>query len=183
MLGSDTFSYVELRYVRHFKQEKRGVEYLLVKLEKAVQSLCGYILTVEYGTVIPTSMIEHVTGISKERTAALYFRVIKKVKEELKNDHSKAIEAVNGIGYRLVPPDEYTDYSLGYIKRGMSTMSRGTSQLRHAPVSEMSDINRQIYRNVADRINLLEAAMKGTKTELRVLTDKKRHPFLIENKN
>lgn len=151
-------------------------------MDDIAKILCDYITTVEYGTVIPTGKIEDVIGVSKETKPTMYYQVIKKAKELLKNNYSKAIEAVNGKGYRLVPPDEYTDYSLGYIKRGMSTMARGTNQLRHAPVSEMSEENRQIFRHVSDRVMLLEAAMKGTRTELRELSNKKKHPFLIENK-
>lgn len=146
-------------------------------MNEAVNNLCNYILTLDYGSIITTDVIENITGISKEKEASRYRTVIRKTKKQLLNNNNKVITSVSGTGYRLITPDEFTDFSLGFYKRGMSTMAKGANHLQHAPMSEMSNEAKDIYRKVTDRAIILDAAMKGARTELKELS-KKKHPFL-----
>ena len=109
-----------------------------------------------------------------------YNTVISKTKKILLNKYNKCITSVAGEGYKIVEPDDFVDVSLKEYKRGFKAMQKGANTLHKAPVKDMTDEGRTIYRRVHDRATLLEASMRGVSVELKTL-GQKRHPFAIEN--
>ena len=59
-------------------------------------------------------------------------------------------------------------------------MKKGYDTLEYAPTKDMSREEIDVYRRVYDRAITLQAAMRGVKTELKILGEKK-HPFALEN--
>ena len=137
----------------------------------------NFIAKHNYGDIIFHSEIEQV--IDSTRNSNRYTSTIAKTRELLLNNHQMAIENVPGQGYRLVNPDDFTNYSLGFYKRGINTMKKGQNYLNNAPVHNMSKEALETYRRVNDRAIRLNAAMSGVAVELKTLA-RKPHPFSIE---
>lgn len=132
--------------------------------------LTDSIAVLSYGDIISHEQIEQLLGCNKESSA--YKNAVSKAKKKLRREHSLAIESLRGIGYRVVKPDDFTDYALGYYKRGIHTLENGRDYLRNAPTRDMSIEARETYRRVNDRAVILEASMKGVRTELKTLARK-----------
>jgi len=125
---------------------------------------------------------EIVKVIECEYNTNAYRTAIAKAKKILLDEHSIAIQSIAGQGYKIVDPDKFTDYALGYYKRGMNSMKRGRKCLDNAPVKAMSPDSLQTYRLVHDRAVRLDAAMAGVAVELKTLA-RKPHPFAVEAKD
>lgn len=132
--------------------------------------LADSIASLNYGDIIDHEQIEQLLGCDKESSA--YANAVSKAKKKLRREHSLAIESIRGVGYRVVKPDDYTEYALGYYKRGIHTMENGRDYLRNAPTRDMSPEARETFRRVNDRAVILEASMRGVRTELKMLARK-----------
>ena len=153
---------------------------LIENNEVRAEALERYIANHNYGDIIFHSDIEKIIDTSKKTNR--YTTTIAKTKQLLLKNHQMAIESIPGQGYRLVSPDDFTDYSLGYYKRGINTMKRGKEFLTNAPTHNMSKEALETYRRVNDRAIRLEAAMAGVAVELKTLA-RRPHPFSIEVQN
>ena len=149
----------------------------LIENKKKSEILAEKILAMNYGDVVThkeiASIIEETVGSHK------YTSTIQKTKKILLNNH-RAIESVRGQGYRLVEPDNFVDLSLSHYKRGFNEMQKGANTLKSAPVNDMTDEGRRVYRRVQDRAITLQAAMNGAKVELKTL-GMRDHPMSINN--
>ena len=148
----------------------------LINNEIRAEVLEKFIAAHEYGDIIFHSEIEELIDSKKDSTR--YKTTIAKTKKLLLKNHQMAIENIQGQGYRIVAPDDFTDYSLGYYKRGINTMKKGKDYLNNAPTHNMSRDALDVYRKVNDRAVRLEAAMAGVAVELKTLA-RKPHPFSI----
>lgn len=129
-----------------------------------------------FGNIILHSEIE--SEIDCKLGSGQYQTVIAKTKKILLSKHHMALQSVRGQGYKIVSPDEFTDFALGYYKRGLSTISKGKKHLENAPVEHMSKEAVDVYRRVNDRAISLEASMRGASVELKTLA-KKPHPLAV----
>ena len=127
-----------------------------------------------YGDIILHSEIEN--AIDCKINSSQYGTVIQKTRKILLEKHNRAIRNIRGQGYEIVSPDKFTDYSLGFYKRGINTLKKGRNHLENAPVNDMSQESLEIYRRVNDRAIRLQAAMAGVSVELKSLA-KRNHPF------
>lgn len=137
--------------------------------------LADYLAQQEYDNIIYHSEIAKIIDV-KQGTSK-YGTTISKAKLILNEKYHKALESVHAQGYRLVSPSDYTIYSLGYYKRGMNSMSRGKQYIDNAPTSEMSQEELASHRQVADRVNRLNASMAEVAVEVKELA-RKPHPFI-----
>ena len=136
------------------------------------------ISSLNYGDVISHQSIDKIIGVPYG--SQKYNAIIQKTKRLLSSKTGKILENIRKEGYRIVTPDDYVDQSLKHYKRGFKEIEKGTKTLSYAPVADMSEEGRSIYRRVNDRAAMLHASMKGTMVELKTL-GKKNHPFLPEN--
>ena len=150
----------------------------LIENKKKHEILAEKISKMNYGDVILHTEISSV--INEPYPSSRYTSFIHKTKSILLNKYGRVIESVHGDGYRVLEPDNYTDNSLCHVKRGFRELQKGSAVLKHAPINDMSDEARNVYRRVNDRMILLNASMKGSVAELREL-GKKDHPFLPEH--
>lgn len=152
---------------------------MLIKNSKTrSEVLFEQISSLSYGDVISHQNIEKIIGVP--HGSQKYNAIIQKVKRLLSSKTGKILENIRKEGYRIVTPDDYVDQSLKHYKRGFKEIEKATKTLSYAPVSDMSEEGRSIYRRVNDRAAMLHASMKGTMVELKTL-GKKNHPFLPEN--
>lgn len=145
--------------------------------KKIVQSLVDKISAMDYGDTITHMDIERVTGIS--RHSPKYGSVMSRAKRQLQEE-GKMIVNVWNVGYRVLEPDEYSQQAISRIVTGGKWITKGKKVLHHAPVAKMSEGGRRTHQLVSDRTMILEAAVAGAATEVRML-GKKRNPYLPEN--
>ncbi len=150
----------------------------IIKNRKKSEILAERINELNYGDFISheqiASVIEEAYGSNK------YTSTIAKARKILLKKYNKAIECVISDGYRVINPGDFVQQSLKHYKRGFNEMKKGYDTLEYAPTKDMSREEIDVYRRVYDRAITLQAAMRGVKTELKILGEKK-HPFALEN--
>ena len=125
--------------------------------------------------------IEHwkIAGIIHEQAGSPQYRqIVDRAKRELL-DSGKMIASVHGVGYRVVNPDEYTDQSAKCVVSGARRIDKGVRILKNAPVKDMTQSGVQRYNTIADRMQILQAAVCGAKVEIKMLNAKREHPLQI----
>lgn len=149
----------------------------LIKNKKKSEILAEQLLAMNYGDVVTHQEIASI--INEKVGSQKYNSIIQRTKKLILNNH-RAIESVRGQGYRLVEPDNFVDLSLSHYKRGFNEMQKGANTLKAAPVNDMTDEGRRVYRRVQDRAIALQAAMNGAKVELKTL-GMRDHPMSVNN--
>ena len=150
----------------------------VIENKKKSEVLAEFINTLEYGSVIMHSQIE--TMIDEAYGTPRYSSTVQRAKKILLKS-GRCIECIKGDGYRVVQPDNVVDASMKHYKRGFKAMQKGQDILTHAPVNDMSEEGRIVFRRVYDRAVVLNAAMQGASVEMKALSEKKQHPFALDN--
>jgi hypothetical protein len=121
----------------------------------------------QYGEIISHHDIEKIIG--ENHGSQKYKTVIDKAKWELLSA-GYTFKNVRGKGYRVLEPDEYTDYSLDYMQKGLSSIEKSDKIQRYAPINKMSPEQQRIHREVSDRTAVLKAHMIGANIEIKLLS-------------
>lgn len=150
----------------------------VIENKKKSEILAEEFAKLEYGSMMPHSTISNI--IQEDYPSQKYSTTIQKAKKILLKKYGKVIECIIGDGYRLVQPDDYVTQSLKHYKKGFNEIQKGTDTLSNAPVKDMTEEGRTIYRRVHDRAVILNAAMVGAKAELKTLSQRQ-HPMMLEN--
>lgn len=148
----------------------------LIQNKKKSEVLIEAIMSLSYGDVITHKVISGI--IEEPYPSTKYNSVVQKAKKSLLKDYSRCIEAIFGEGYRVVQPDDFVSQSLKHYKRGFKEIQKGSDTLTYAPVSDMTEEGKTVYRRVYDRTVILNASLQGAKVELKKLSERK-HPFAI----
>lgn len=139
-----------------------------------IRSVVDYIANRPYGETITHDEIAEISETKKDTRD--YWYLMSKVQKKLV-DHGHIVTNVRGIGYRVVDPDDYSAVSVNHAVKGAKLIDKGVKVLRNAPLSDMSDIGRQRYNTVNDRMVILQAAVTGAKVEITMLESKRPHPL------
>lgn len=150
----------------------------LIQNKKKSEVLIEAIMSLNYGDVITHKIISEI--IEEPYPSVKYNSVVQKVRKSLLKDYSRCIEAIFGEGYRVVQPDDFVNQSLKHYKKGFKEIQKGSDTLTHAPVSDMTEEGKTVYRRVHDRTVILNASLQGAKVELKKLSERK-HPFAVGN--
>jgi len=145
--------------------------------QKAIQNLVDKIFTMNYGDTITHAEIAQITGLP--RYSSKYRSIVSRAKSQLQSE-GKMIANVWKVGYRVVNPDEYSQQAISRIVSGGRRITAGKQVLQDAPVAKMTVEGRRTHQLVYDRTMILEAAVVGATTEVRMLGHK-RNPLLPEN--
>ncbi len=151
----------------------------IIENKKKSEILAEKINELNYGDFISHEQIALV--IEEDYPSNKYSSTIAKARKILLKEYNKSLECVIGDGYRLTSPDDFVQQSLKHYKRGFSQMQKGYDHLEYAPVKNMSIEGRDTYMRVHDRAIILQASMQGVKAELKTLSNKRKHPFALEN--
>lgn len=151
----------------------------LIQNKKKPEVLIEAIMSLNYGDVITHKVISDI--IEEPYPSAKYNSIVQKARRSLLKDCSRCIEAIFGEGYRVVQPDDFVSHSLKHYKRGFKEIQKGSDTLAYAPVSDMTEEGKTVYRRVHDRTVILNASLQGAKVELKKLSERK-HPFAIASK-
>lgn len=149
-----------------------------VKGKKKSEILAEKISGMNYGDDILHSEIAAI--IQEPYHSQRFNSIVQQSKKILLTEYSKNLESVRGVGYRISYPDDFTNASQKYVKRGVNAIRKSEKILTHAPVKDMSEEGRTTYRRVHDRVVILNAAIQGASVEVKMLS-KKAHPFAPKN--
>jgi len=150
----------------------------LINKQEKWSLLYNHIISLNYGDTI---FHNEISGIIEEsKTSTKYYSIINKAKKELLKI-GKTIKAIQGQGYTIVNPDDYTDLSLKHIKSGFNQIDKGYKVLTYAPVNHMSKEGLQVFRHVSDRARSLQAMVAGGCTELKLLNNKQSKLAITNN--
>lgn len=141
----------------------------LINKKQKWELLYDYIIGLNYDDTVLHTEISRI--IKEDFGSPKYYSIINKTKKKLL-EAGKTIKSVQGQGYTIVNPDDYTDLSLKHIKSGFKQIDKGYKVLQYAPVSYMSKEGLQRHRHVADRAMAFQAMVAGGCTELKLLNKK-----------
>ena len=142
--------------------------------QEKVKALVDLLINESYGTTIEHFKIA--AHIEERHGTTKYNEIVQKAKKELE-DSGKMIANVWGVGYRVVPPDEYPDQSVKRVNIGVRHIDRGVRILENAPVKDMTSFGVQRYNALMDKSRILQAATHGAKVELKMLNAKRENPL------
>jgi len=145
--------------------------------KKTVQNLVEKISSMDYGETVTHMDIECITGIS--RHSSKYGSILSRAKRQLQEE-GKMIVSVWNVGYRVLEPDEYSKQAISSIISGGRRITAGKQVLQNAPTAKMTEDGRRTHQLISDRVMILEAAVAGASTEVRMLSNK-HNPMLPKN--
>ena len=151
----------------------------LIQNKKKSEVLIEAIMSLNYGDVVTHKIIADI--IEEPYPSTKYNSIVQKAKKSLLKDYNRCIEAIFGEGYRVVQPDDFVNHSLKHYKKGFKAIQKGSDTLTYAPVSDMTEEGKTVYRRVHDRAVILNASLQGAKVELKKLSERK-HPFAIASR-
>ena len=152
-------------------KRKEGIA--LNKKEKA-KALVDLFINESYGTTVEHFKIAALIG--EQHGTRKYSEIVEMAKKELL-DSGKMIANVWGVGYRVVPPDEYTDQSVRRMSIGVRHIDKGVRILDNAPIKDMSQFGVQRYNTISDKSRILQAATHGARVEIKMLNAKRENPL------
>lgn len=147
----------------------------IIKGKRKCEVLAEYLMAFGYGETVSHEQIAQV--INEKYNSFRYRTVVQQARKILLEEHKISFESIRGEGYRRVKADDFTKQTLGHYKRGFNAIQTGMNILQNAPVEDMTEQGREVYRHVYDRTAQLEASMKGAIVEVKTLREKK-HPLL-----
>lgn len=150
----------------------------LIENKKKSEILSEYISTnKKWGDSILHKDIEKI--ISEKHGTTKYNSEISRTKRILLKEYGIILESIRGDGYRLTQPDGFVGQTLRHYKKGFNEIQTGMKILEHAPVKEMTEDGKDIYKRVFDRSVILTASMQGARAELKTLS-RRQHPLSPE---
>ena len=142
--------------------------------QEAIDSLVKTVSERKYGDVLDFKEIGYI--IHQEYGTHAYNDILQAAKKRLELAGHMIVN-VRGIGYKVLPPDDYTNEGVKRVRQGAKRIDRGTKVLNHAPVNDMTQQAREAHNRVNDRMVRLQAAMAGATVEIHML-GKSQNPLL-----
>ena len=142
--------------------------------QEKIDSLVKAVQERNYGDIIDFKEIGYI--IHQEYGTHAYNDILQAAKKRLELIGHMIVN-VRGIGYKVCPPDDYTNEGVRRVRQGARRIDRGAKVLNHAPVNDMSQQAREAHNRVNDRMVTLQAAMAGACVEIHML-GKSKNPLL-----
>ena len=133
----------------------------------AIDCLVKAVEGMDYGRVLGLDEIGNI--IEQKYGTAAYSDILQAARKRL-IAAGHMIVNVRGIGYKVCPPDNYTDEGVRQMRVGARRIDAGAKILNHAPVSDMSPAARESYNRVHDGMMRLQAAVAGRSVEIHMLS-------------
>lgn len=150
----------------------------LIENRKKSEILADHIASMGYGDAILHTEIE--TIINERYRTPKYRSEIMRTKKILRERYHREIKSVRGDGYRVVEPDDVVSCSISHYRRGFNQMQAGMNVLKNAPVEDMTEEGKEVYKRVSDRSVILLASLKGARAELKTLSRRNPlHPDIV----
>ena len=143
--------------------------------QETIDSLVKAVSERKYGDVLDFKEIGYI--IHQEYGTHAYNNILQAVKKRLELAGHMIVN-VRGVGYKVLPPDDYTNEGVKRVHQGAKRIDRGTKVLNHAPVNDMTQQAREAHNRVNDRMVRLQAAMAGATVEIHML-GKSQNPLLV----
>ena len=142
--------------------------------QEAIDSLVKAVEERNYGDILDFKEIGYI--IHQEYGTHAYNDILQAAKKRLELAGHMIVN-VRGVGYKVLPPDDYTNEGVKRVRQGARRIDRGAKVLNHAPVNDMSQEVREAHNRVNDRMVRLQAAMAGASVEIHMLSATK-NPLL-----
>ena len=142
--------------------------------QEAIDSLVNAVEERNYGDILDFKEIGYI--IHQEYGTHSYSDILQAAKKRLELAGHMIVN-MRGVGYKVLPPDDYTKEGVKRVRQGARRIDRGAKVLNHAPVNDMSQEVREAHNRVNDRMVRLQAAMAGASVEIHMLSTTK-NPLL-----
>lgn len=143
--------------------------------QEAIDSLVKAVEERKYGDILDFKEIGYI--IHQEYGTHAYSDILQAARKRLELAGHMIVN-VRGVGYKVLPPDDYTKEGVKRVRQGARRIDRGAKVLNHAPVNDMSQEVREAHNRVNDRMVRLQAAMAGASVEIHMLSTTK-NPLLV----
>ena len=142
--------------------------------QEAIDSLVKAVEERNYGDTLDFKEIGYI--IHQEYGTHAYSDILQDARKRLELAGHMIVN-VRGVGYKVLPPDDYTNEGVKRVRQGARRIDRGAKVLNHAPVNDMTQPAREAHNRVNDRMIRLQAAMSGATVEIHML-GKNQNPLL-----
>lgn len=142
--------------------------------QEAIDSLVKAVEGRNYGDTLDFKEIGYI--IHQEYGTHAYSDILQAARKRLELAGHMIVN-VRGVGYKVLPPDDYTNEGVKRVRQGARRIDRGAKVLNHAPVNDMTQPAREAHNRVNDRMIRLQAAMSGATVEIHML-GKNQNPLL-----
>ena len=131
--------------------------------QEAIDSLVKAVEERNYGDILDFKEIGYI--IHQEYGTHAYSDILQAAKKRLELAGHMIVN-MRGVGYKVLPPNDYTKEGVKRVRQGARRIDRGAKVLNHAPVNDMSQEARGAHNRVNDRMVRLQAAMAGASVEI-----------------
>jgi hypothetical protein len=138
--------------------------------QEAIDSLVKAVEGRNYGDTLDFKEIGYI--IDQEYGTHSYSDILQAARKRLELAGHMIVN-VRGVGYKVLPPDDYTNEGVKRVRQGARRIDRGAKVLNHAPVNDMTQPAREAHNRVNDRMIRLQAAMAGATVEIHMLESTK----------
>ena len=145
-----------------------------MKRQESIDSLVKAVTERKYGDVLDFKEIGYI--IHQEYGTHAYQDILQAARKRLELAGHMIVN-MRGVGYKVLPPDDYTNEGVKRVRQGAKRIDRGAKVLNHAPVNDMTQQAREAHNRVNDRMVRLQAAMAGATVEIHML-GKSQNPLL-----
>lgn len=142
--------------------------------QEIIKGVVDAVLECAYGDTIPHSSFSKQIGAPVDSN--IYRGIIEAVKKQAL-EMGRMLESVRGVGYRVVRPGNYIDHGVRHMITGARRIDKGAKILRCAPTKDMSQEELARYNQVNDHYRMVNAFMKGSKVEVRLLAKPTNNPL------
>jgi hypothetical protein len=129
-----------------------------------------------YGMVVSYGELGQLLERDPEDERRAIQAAVRRTIELLERGHSRTLEAVPTVGYRVVAPEEHVRVSDGYLRKSHRSLRRGMSVVRAAPVALLGAADRMALEDRVERLERVNGAMVAwaSRTEERVSAHERR---------
>lgn len=98
--------------------------------------------SVPYGETVPYERLSEVMGGADVQTVQA---AVNRAKRALEAEHDRAVEAVRGVGYRVVEPREQQRLALAHQRKSRRSLVRARSKVAHVDLSALTEGERAAF--------------------------------------
>lgn len=125
--------------------------------------------TAAYGTELTYEQLGHALGLDATYDRAQIRQAVAAARDLLTLDHSRALVAVRGVGYRVARPGEHAGIAQAHRRKADRQLSRALAVVTHADESAMTPDELRRNRAVAMLITNLASRMNSAESRLQHL--------------
>jgi hypothetical protein len=125
------------------------------KNELIIKDICEFIITKEYGTLVPFTDISRRIGLNIELEEGMkYFKKLMSKAKNILIDYSYILKPIKGTAYYILKPNQIPSYTYRtYITKPQKSYEKAKRILERTDRSNFNQLNKQEHQEVTELNN------------------------------